>query len=85
MEDPPLTMEGKTLTIDKWRNSPIHYPTLLITSPLRRCLETALYAFHSQFNEGLRDFHADKRKLYEKMREYMASRGEWNDNAFGVA
>ena len=28
-------------------------PTLLISSPLRRCLQTALYAFHPDFNESL--------------------------------
>jgi len=29
-------------------------PTLLISSPLRRCLQTALYAFHPHFNENLK-------------------------------
>lgn len=28
--------------------------TLIITSPLRRCLETALYAFHPEFNSRLK-------------------------------
>jgi broad specificity phosphatase PhoE len=28
-------------------------PTLLISSPLRRCLQTALYGFHLDFNENL--------------------------------
>jgi hypothetical protein len=29
-------------------------PTLIISSPLRRCLQTALYAFHPSFNENLK-------------------------------
>jgi broad specificity phosphatase PhoE len=29
-------------------------PTLVISSPLRRCLQTALYAFHPSFNENLK-------------------------------
>src|SRR5271170_2389002 len=29
-------------------------PTLVISSPLRRCLQTALHAFHPQFNENLK-------------------------------
>ena len=30
------------------------HPTLLVSSPLRRCLQTALYAFHPEFNENLK-------------------------------
>ena len=30
-------------------------PTLIISSPLLRCLQTTLYAFHPDFNENLRE------------------------------
>ena len=34
-------------------------PTLVLVSPLQRCIQTALYAFHPKFNENAAEFFKD--------------------------
>jgi len=53
--DPPLTPLGREATynlIDRLPPS-VKAPTLVVVSPLKRCVETALFGFHRHFNRRL--------------------------------
>jgi broad specificity phosphatase PhoE len=54
IRDPVLTSSGveQSLIITRRYNF-LNRPTLILTSPLRRCIETALYAFHPIFNPNV--------------------------------
>jgi len=53
--DPPLTSDGIEKAVDLIYKLPrcMKTPTLVVVSPLKRCIQTALYAFHPRFNEHL--------------------------------
>ena len=69
--DPPLTSNGKKKAMDLIYKLPssMKAPTLVIVSPLRRCIHTALYAFHPYFNKHL------SRRVINNPEESMNYRG----------
>ena len=52
LQDPLLTTTGEKQAVSIIKNYVfLNNPTLVLISPLRRCIQTALYAFHPDFNE----------------------------------
>lgn len=62
--DPTLTSYGTTKTDELITNLPdsMTAPTLIVVAPLRRCVRTALKAFHPDFNPYLEDILYDNTK-----------------------
>ena len=57
LQDPPLTSTGKNQAFGiPERYSFMNRPTLILISPLQRCIQTALYGFHPDFNEHAAKF-----------------------------
>jgi broad specificity phosphatase PhoE len=52
IQDPLLTLLGEEQAIKIPETYLLlHRPTLILVSPLRRCIQSALYAFHPDFNQ----------------------------------
>ena len=64
IRDPLLTPEGirQCQGIIHQYNY-LRRPTLILVSPLRRCIDTALYAFHPDFNPDVQEFFPPPRIL----------------------
>jgi broad specificity phosphatase PhoE len=55
LHDPRLTPDGIAQAKAITKNYQfLNKPTLILVSPLRRCIQTALYAFHPAFNKDVR-------------------------------
>lgn len=54
LPDPSLTPDGIAQAKEITKNYRfLNKPTLILVSPLRRCVQTALYAFHPDFNKDI--------------------------------
>jgi phosphohistidine phosphatase SixA len=61
MHDPLLTpcgIESAKETLEQEENC-FKKPTLVLISPLQRCIQTALYAFHPEWNKKAAEFFGD--------------------------
>ena len=69
IHDPLLTTDGieSTMELLKTPNHGFNKPTLVLISPLQRCIQTALYAFHPKCNETAAEFFKDGRPRFVVM------------------
>jgi len=62
--DPTITSNGTSKAGELIKNLPdsMKAPTLIVVAPLRRCIRTALKAFHPEFNRYLEDIDFNSAK-----------------------